>query len=156
MKDFALIRTDSRNLQFQALVHKLDAYLAIQDGDEHAFYDQFNKIDSLAHCLVAYKDELPVGCGAIKAFDSVAMEVKRMYVLPEYRGRGIAKQLLNGLEKWAFELNYSKCVLETGIRQPEAVALYTKHGYKRIPNYGQYEGVLNSLCFEKSLIKDNE
>lgn len=152
MSNFTLVRTDSANPQFKALVQKLDAYLAIQDGDEHSFYDQFNKIDLLAHCLVAYQDEIPVGCGAIKVFDSETMEVKRMYVLPEFRGQGYGKQLLTGLEEWSLELNHSKCVLETGNRQPEAIALYTKQGYKRIPNYGQYAGILNSLCFEKSLI----
>jgi GNAT superfamily N-acetyltransferase len=77
------------------------------------------------------------------------MEVKRMYVLPNNRGKGIATTLLWELEKWALELGYMKCVLETGKRQPEAISLYEKSGYQRIPNYGQYKGVENSICFEK-------
>jgi putative acetyltransferase len=71
--------------------------------------------------------------------------------LPDNRGKGIAAQILNELEKWAKELNYKKCVLETGHKQPEAIALYKKNGYKQIPNYGQYIGIENSVCFEKLL-----
>jgi putative acetyltransferase len=59
--------------------------------------------------------------------------------------------VLSELESWAAELGYPKCVLETGKRQPEAIALYEKQGYQRIPNYGQYIGVENSVCFEKVL-----
>ena len=74
-----------------------------------------------------------------------------MYVLTTQRGKGIASQLLQTLETWAKELGNTRCVLETGIRQPEAIALYEKNGYRRIPNYGQYKGIKNSVCFEKLL-----
>lgn len=76
-----------------------------------------------------------------------------MYVPSPLRGRGIARTLLKGLEAWAKELCCARCVLETGIRQPEAIALYEKKGNKRIPNYGQYQGIANSVCFEKRLPK---
>jgi GNAT superfamily N-acetyltransferase len=79
------------------------------------------------------------------------MEVKRMFTLPEYRGRGIAARVLEELEQWAVELSSHSCRLETGMKQPEAIRLYEKSGYRRIPNYGQYEGVFNSVCFEKKL-----
>jgi GNAT superfamily N-acetyltransferase len=87
----------------------------------------------------------------MKPFNAEAMEIKRMYTLPERRGKGIASVILTALEKWALELSYTKTVLETGKRQPEAIALYEKSGYRLIPNYGQYTGVENSLCFEKLL-----
>ena len=115
------------------------------------FYAQLNKTDKIKHVIVAYEDEKPVSCGAIRDFNGQAMEVKRMYTLPEYRGKGIAKKVLNELEKWAAELSYGKCILETGLRQPEAIELYTKSGYKNIPNYGKYQGVGNSVCFEKEI-----
>lgn len=99
--------------------------------------------------MVAYWDGTPVGCGAIKTFDDFTMEVKRMYVSPAYRGRKIATQILWGLENWSCELSCTRCVLETGIRQPEAIELYIQNRYVRIPNYGQYQGVENSICFEK-------
>ena len=146
-----LIRTNSDNPDFVALVRLLDAYLAVQDGDEHSFYDQFNKITRIKYVVVAYADEKPIGCGAIKEFAPNVMEVKRMYVSPEGRNQGIATKVLAELEKWAAELSYTKCVLETGKRQPEAIALYKKNGYRQIPNYGQYIGVENSVCFEKEL-----
>jgi GNAT superfamily N-acetyltransferase len=74
-----------------------------------------------------------------------------MYTLPEVRGKGLATLVLNELELWAKELKYAKCVLETGKKQPEAIRLYEKNGYIIIPNYGQYAGIKNSLCFEKEL-----
>jgi putative acetyltransferase len=145
------VRTTSENPDFQKLVAMLDRDLAVRDGDDHAFYSQFNKIDSIKQALVAYEDGIPVGCGAIKLFDADSMEVKRMFTLPEKRGLGIASKILMELETWATQLGVSRLVLETGIQQPEAIALYGKSGYVRIENYGQYAGVENSLCFEKIL-----
>ena len=146
-----LFRTNSENHDFIALVKLLDADLAIVDGKDHAFYSQFNKINNIRYVIVAYEDEKAAGCGAIKEFDKGAMEVKRMYVSPQNRKKGIASMILSELEKWASELSASKCILETGKRQYEAVGLYKKSGYQLIPNYGQYAGVENSLCFEKEL-----
>ncbi|WP_374445476.1 GNAT family N-acetyltransferase [Epilithonimonas sp.] len=145
------LRTTSENPDFQKLVKQLDAYLAIMDGDEHAFYNQYNKIDMLKNCIVIFDNEEAVACGAVKALDSESMEVKRMFTLPEKRGKGLASLILKELEIWAKELGYRKTVLETGKRQTEAVALYNKCGYKVIPNYGQYAGIENSICFEKEL-----
>lgn len=146
-----LKRTDSDDADFKALVKFLDADLAIRDGADHGFYAQFNKIDKIRHAIVCYENGQPIGCGAIKAFSDEAMEVKRMYVSPDGRNKGIATRVLAELEAWAFELGYPKCVLETGKRQPEAIALYEKNGYARTENYGQYVGVENSVCFEKVL-----
>jgi putative acetyltransferase len=146
-----LIRTDSGNNDFIELVKQLDADLAKRDGDEHSFYAQFNKIISIKHVIVAYENDKAIACGAIKEFSTDTMEVKRMYTTPESRGKGIASKVLAELEKWAAELLYKKTVLETGKKQPEAITLYKKNGYQLIPNYGQYAGVENSLCFEKKL-----
>lgn len=146
-----LVRTNSENSDFIDLVKQLDAYLKITDGDEHDFYNQFNSIDKLNHTVVAYLENQPVGCGAFKEFDKTSVEVKRMFTSSEARGKGIATLILKELEDWAAELNYSSCVLETGIRQVEAVQFYKKNLYNIIPNYGQYIGVENSLCFEKFL-----
>lgn len=146
-----LLRSDSSHPDFRTMVQLLDQDLAIRDGADHGFYAQFNKIDAIQHCIIAYYDEQAVGCGAIKAFGTDAMEVKRMYVAPASRGKSIALKILSELETWAKELGKSKTVLETGQKQPEAIALYFKAGYLRIPNYGQYIGIENSLCFEKIL-----
>lgn len=146
-----LIRTNSNNIDFIQLVNQLDKELTIRDGDEHDFYDQFNKTDNIKYVVVAYENEKPVSCGAIKEFDVLTMEVKRMFTQEDARGKGIASKVLNELEKWAAELGYQKCILETGVRQPEAIRLYTKNGYQLIENYGQYKGVENSRCFEKHI-----
>ena len=146
-----LLRTDNTNPDFIALVKQLDADLAVSDGDEHAFYDQYNKIDTIKHTIVAYIDKVPVGCGAIKEFDANTMEVKRMFTKDDQRSKGIASTLLAELEQWAKELDYHRCILETGLKQPAAIRLYKKKGYEVISNYGQYEGVANSVCFEKIL-----
>lgn len=146
-----IIRTDSSNTDFIYLVKFLDAYLAEKDGDEHSFYAQYNKLDALKHVAVVYENDIALGCGAMKEYNSTTMEVKRMYTLPESRGKGIASKILSELENWAQELGCQKIVLETGKRQPEAVSLYKKSGYELIDNYGQYKGMENSLCFEKGL-----
>ena len=149
------IRTNSDNADFQALVKLLDADLKVRDGDEHAFYNQFNKTDALKWVVVAYDNgALPVGCGAIKAYAEDTAEVKRMFVQPNQRGQGVASVVLRALEDWAAELSFEKCVLETGIRQPEAIRLYEKNGYRRTPNYGHYLHVENSVCFAKDLKKE--
>jgi len=151
MNNITLIRTNSDNADFRQLVVLLDKYLAVTDGDEHAFYDQFNKVDAIKEVIVGYKDQTPVGCGAIKPLSETTAEVKRMFVHPDFRKQGIAAKLLTELEQWAASLGFSECILETGKRQTEAIAFYQKVGYKVIPNYGQYIGVENSVCMAKSL-----
>lgn len=145
------LRTDSLNNHFKELVKLLDADLAIRDGADHAFYAQFNKIDLIQHVIVAYENEAPVGCGAFKKYDDTSAEIKRMYVLPQHRNKGIAASVLLQLEQWAKKEGFQSTVLETGLKQPEAIRLYEKSGYSRIPNYGQYAGIENSVCMKKEL-----
>ena len=147
-----LVRTNSDNSDFRELVALLDQDLQIRDGDEHSFYAQFNKIDKIREVVVAYENEKAVGCGAFKEYSASAAEIKRMFVRPEKRGRGIAGKILTELETWAKELKFSECVLETGVKQPEAIRLYKKSGYETIPSYGQYLNIENSVCMKK-LIK---
>ncbi|WP_316830332.1 GNAT family N-acetyltransferase [Pedobacter aquatilis] len=151
MSELSLIRTNSDNVDFRALVALLDKDLAIRDGEESVFYAQFNKVDAIKEVVVAYYGETPVACGAIKPFAEHTAEVKRMFVCPDYRNRGIAAKVLNQLEQWASAIGYTKCVLETGKKQPEAINLYQKAGFLITPNYGQYIGVENSVCMEKRL-----
>ena len=146
-----LLRTNSEHVDFVELVAWLDKLLADLDGRDHDFYNQYNKIDKIKHVVVVYSGELPVACGAIKEFDTGTMEVKRMFTSDNHRGKGLATQVLTELEKWAMELGYSKCILETGWRLPDAVRLYQRNGYLQIPNYGQYVVMENSICFEKRL-----
>jgi putative acetyltransferase len=146
-----ILRTDSGNGDFISLVASLDAELSERDGADHAFYAPFNTIAKIRHVVVACVDDAPVACGVIRELEPGVMEVKRMYTKPEHRGRGIATTVLRELEAWAAEMSCTRCVLETGKRQPEALALYAKNGYRIIPNFGQYSGKDNSVCFEKTL-----
>ncbi|MCA6361818.1 MAG: GNAT family N-acetyltransferase [Bacteroidetes bacterium] len=144
-----LIRTTSENADFRKLIPLLDADLRIRDGNEHAFFAQYNKIDAIKHVVVAFFNEEPVGCGAFKPFEAGVVEIKRMYVLPAHRGRGIAAAMLRELEMWAADEGNEQAVLETGKKMPEAIGLYQKSGYVFIPNFGQYAGVESCVCMGK-------
>jgi len=148
-----LVRTDSENQDFINLVKHLDEYLAEKNSSTHSFYDQFNKIDKIKHVVVVYKDDQPIGCGAIKQYATNTMEIKRMYTSPNHRGKGVASNILTELEIWATELAYQKCILETGTERLDAIKLYKKNGYVLIPNYGQYAEIETSVCFQKEMIR---
>mgnify|MGYP003605994325 FL=1 len=146
-----LKRTNSDDIDFINLVFLLDRDLAIRDGEDHAFYNQFNKTDKIKHVLVYYENEVPVGCGAFREKENNKTEIKRMYVQPDYRKKGIASAILKELEIWAKEVGYTYTILETGKNQPEAINLYQKLNYTIIPNYPPYEKVDNSVCMKKTL-----
>lgn len=145
-------RTTSEDKDFQTLVALLDQDLRIRDGEDHAFYAQYNKIDMIKNVIVCYVDDKAIGCGAFKKYEDETVEIKRMYVMPEFRSHGIGHKILNELEMWALELHYTSCILETGKMQPEAIRLYTKAGYHIIKNYGQYADVENSVCMQKEIL----
>lgn len=145
-----IVRTNSSNKDFNTLVVKLDKELAIRDGEMHSFYHQYNTIEAINEVVVLYVNDRAVACGALKKYHD-SMELKRMFVLPDYRGKGYATTVLKELEIWAKELDFQQIILETGINQPEAISLYAKNGYIQIENYGQYSGITTSLCFLKIL-----
>lgn len=147
----SLSRVTGKHKDFIQLVNMLDADLDGRYGDLQDQYDQYNTIEQLATVIVAYYDDQPIGCGAMKPYEMDAVEIKRMYVHPDSRGQGIAGRILNELEGWAKELGYTRAVLETGVKQAEAIGLYQKHGYQRIENYGQYRDMPSSVCFAKPL-----
>jgi GNAT superfamily N-acetyltransferase len=144
-------RTNSDDADFQRIVKLLDIYLDEMDKEAHCACEPFNRIETIKHVVVAYSESEAVGCGAIREYSSGTMEIKRMFVIDSKRGKGIASMILDDLENWAKELNYNKCVLETGEKLPEAIRLYQKKGYSRIPNYGQYACLGSSVCFAKNI-----
>jgi GNAT superfamily N-acetyltransferase len=105
--------------------------------------------------LVARLDGRPVGCGALRPLDEAGFEdsaeIKRMYVVPEARGRRLGGAILERLEALARSFGYARAVLETGNRQIEAIRLYERSGYRRIACYGRYASDPRSICFGKSL-----
>ncbi|HVN48133.1 MAG TPA: GNAT family N-acetyltransferase [Bacteroidota bacterium] len=146
-----LARTNSDNKDFRHLTGLLDLERIILYGDVQAQYHPFNVIESLSTVVVAYQDKIPVGCGCFKSMDMKTVEIKRIFVRPEYREKGIARSIMQELERWAHDSGYSTAILETGIKQAAAIQFYSHFGYERIDNYGYYIGNANSLCMSKSL-----
>jgi GNAT superfamily N-acetyltransferase len=141
-----------------ALVAALDADLDeryreddLEDEPDHAFLNLLHAdvAPPTGAFLVAYLDGEPAGCGAVRGHGDGVAEVKRMYVTPDARGRGVARALLAALEVQAAALGYTRLVLETGTRQHEAMALYESAGWTPIPPYGAYRDSALSRCYEK-------
>jgi len=105
--------------------------------------------------LVARLEGRPVGCAALRPLDVEAAEVKRMYVAPSARRKGVGRQLLSELERLAGGFGYRILRLETGNRQPEAVALYESCGYRKISAFGKYIGNSVSICYEKDVAQNH-
>jgi len=146
-----LNRTTASDPDFQYLVIALDQELSILYGEEQKFFQRHNQIDLSAKVIVAYHQNQPVACGCFRPTAKNCVEIKRMFTLPEMRNQGFAKKILNALEAWALEENVERIILETGVKQPEAVAAYTKSDYKVIENYGHYVNNASSICMEKFL-----
>jgi GNAT superfamily N-acetyltransferase len=142
------IRTNSENQEFKTLIKLLNSDLAKRDGENHPL-SQFNNIDNIKNVILVSENNLPVGCGAITKYDSNRIEIKRMYVLPNFRGKKIGSYILRELEKWAKELGCEKCLLFTGLNQPEANRLYKSNGYRQIQKYGKLAEIKDSICFAK-------
>lgn len=106
----------------------------------------------MAYDVAEDGSEVPVGCGGLRTLDRSHGEIKRMYVIPDRRGTGISTRMLTALEDEARALGWDRVVLETGDRQPDAMRLYEREGYTRIPNFGYYADSELSLCYEKVLV----
>jgi putative acetyltransferase len=145
-----LTRTTSKNQDFQKLTALFDEYLIDIDGDEKDFFAQYNQV-YLENVVICYDNNIAVGCGAFKKHENNTVEIKRMFVLPNQRGKGIANLIIKELEIWATELKNTNAILETSIKLIPAIGLYKKLGYIPIENYGQYIGVESSYCMKKFL-----
>lgn len=147
-----LFRTTPAHQHFKKLVAELDAELWVRYPAIQQNFAPHNKIDQSARVVIAYDNDQPVGCGCFRPMDEPqTIEIKRMYVGPAHRGMGIAKLILNELEGWALMEGYCISKLETGFNQPEAVAVYHRCNYKRIPNYPPYTNMSESMCMAKEL-----
>jgi putative acetyltransferase len=99
--------------------------------------------------LLAYEGNLPIASGALRPIDETIVEIRRMYVLKDYRRQGIAQMILAALERESARLGYNLMRLETGYKQDSAMRLYEAYGFIRIPPFGAYVGDPSSVCFEK-------
>jgi putative acetyltransferase len=146
-----LKRTNSENEDFYNLVIDLEKYLTQADEKAHSACKPYNKLETIKHVIVAFIDQKPIGCGAIRQYNKNTVEIKRMFVAENARGKGIGTKILTELELWAKELDFKTSILETGNMMPEAIKLYKRNNYKQTPNYGQYKGMEKSICFKKEL-----
>jgi GNAT superfamily N-acetyltransferase len=145
-------RTTASDPDFQKLIVELDKEFWIRYPDTQQNFVPFNNVDGNARVTVAYDAIIPIGCGCFRQMKEMhTIEIKRMYVVPAYRNRGIGKIILTHLEQWAKEENFKISKLETGIKQPEAIAAYKKSGYIHIPNYPPYVDMQESICMMKNL-----
>jgi GNAT superfamily N-acetyltransferase len=136
------------------LVDALDAHLASRYAPEHRFGPHLKAehvAPGLGTFVIARDNGKAVGCGALRRRDAATVEVKRMYVEPETRGHGVARQILDHLESAARTMGADRLVLETGIYQEEAIGLYRAAGFKPVECFEEYAGILTSVCFEKVL-----
>lgn len=125
-----------------------------QDTDERTEPFDPAILSGEGSALVAVEEDgRLLACGALKRIEADTAEVKRMYTVPEARGRGLGRQILDGLIERGRSMGLRRLVLETGDLQAEAIGLYESAGFRRIPNYGYYVGIENSLCYELPLEK---
>jgi GNAT superfamily N-acetyltransferase len=147
-------REDISSSVANALIQSLNAELSDrypEEGANHFRLDPEEVAEGRGVFYVAYRDAQPIGCGAVRLLNADTAEIKRMYVAPGVRGNRIGRVLLDSLESEARRLGARLLVLETGERQPEAVALYARAGFVRIAAFGEYIGSPLSVCMAKSL-----
>jgi putative acetyltransferase len=150
-------RTSSENPDFCSLIELLDKDLWNRYPDTQQNFNAFNLIKLDANVVVAYDDDCAVGCGCFRVTENESIvEIKRMYVKAENRGKGIAKSILMELEAWALDEGKIGAVLETGINSPEAISLYNKLGFEQIENYEPYVNSKDSICMGKDLSKNKD
>lgn len=147
--------TDGKNKDFISLCGLLDAHLVETFGakKQEGTYNQYNTLGSIHDVIIAYDGDDPVGCGSFKQYEEGTAEIKRVFVKSEYRGKGISKQIMNMLEEKAIEQGFTALILETGYLLSSARSLYQKMGFTVIDNYGQYKGMIESVCMQKKIGK---
>lgn len=133
------------------LVSELTSRYADRDDDEATSFHPEDVMVPRSAFLLATINGAPVGCGALRPINDEVAELKRMYVRKEARGEGVGRALLAELERLAIGFGYHRLVLETGVRQPEAIALYEGRGFARIANYADYADNPLSVCFGKEI-----
>jgi putative acetyltransferase len=151
MDDLTIALIEVRSADAVLLIARLDEEINHRYGELPVELKTANVLDPRNTFLVAYVQGRPVACGAYRPVGDSTVEVKRMYVEPDFRGRGIARRILAELEGRAVRFGFTVARLETGVQMPEAIRLYESAGYRRIDNYGTYVGNPHSVCFEKSL-----
>lgn len=145
--------TDGRNEDFQKFYLKTEEfYSSIVGGlKNRAAFVPYNISESITDVLITSVDGVAVGCAGLKAYSDSDVEIKRVWVDPEFRGNHISTVMMDELEKKASELGFKRAILQTRPQMEEAVHLYTKRGYVLIDNYPPYDKLEGAICFAKEL-----
>ncbi len=157
MDDIRVTAEESTGMVAAELIRELSTELAgrypgLYGGDGAGAFKPQDVLVARAAFLVAWRGDEAIGCGALRPMDEVdVVEIKRMFVRPAARDNGVGRIILSALETQAREFGYRIARLETGLRNPEAIALYERAGYQRIPCYGIYVNEPLSVCFEMML-----
>ncbi|WP_320054562.1 GNAT family N-acetyltransferase [uncultured Acetobacteroides sp.] len=147
-------RTNSNDPTFRMLEAELEAELSQRDDSIQQRCDRYDTPQSyIDTVIVAYDGDTPVGFGCFKPFDDSTAEIKRMYVRKDYRRKGVASIILMELELWAGQHDFIKLILQTSTKQPEAMQLYAKFGYKQIASYGMYANIASSVGMQKLILE---
>jgi len=149
--DYSLHRCEGSHPGFRSLITELDRELRSETSAHDEIFITHNIVPDHVHVVLALLGEQAVGCACLRALNKEAVELKRMFVLPEHRGKGLSRRILEDLELWAKEMKYRAIRLETGHFLKAAHSLYRSSGFRTIENYGPYKGIAESLCFEKVL-----
>ncbi|HEV8606835.1 MAG TPA: GNAT family N-acetyltransferase [Tepidisphaeraceae bacterium] len=147
-------RCDILSTTARTLIERLNAELSAtypEQGACHFRLDADEVAEGRGAFLVASRSQKPIGCGAVRRIDAQTGELKRMFVSPEERGRGVGNAILTALEAEARRLGLSRLVLETGIRQHQAIILYKRAGFFPIDPFGEYTTSPLSICFARDL-----
>ena len=153
MSEYNYVRCDGTNEDFIENCRLLDENLDRRVGRviKRDKYKKYNQLDQIHEAIMVYHEGEAVGGGAIRAYDEATMELKRVFVRPEYQGKGAGTALVSGLIEWARELGYQRMILETGELLAESCHVYRKLGFRKIPNYGAYVNMPESLCMGREL-----
>lgn len=147
-----LQRTDGSNRDFRELIVMLDRELWDRYAEIQQEYERGNIVNDDVRVVMAYGNSIALGCGCLRGTgEQGVVEMKRVFVRPEYRRRNIARDIVVELETWAKEVPQRRIILETGKKQPEAIRLYESLGYAVIESYGEYSGKPESVCMAKTL-----
>lgn len=157
MENIILKEVSYDNADFICLCDELDSFLnrAIGGEDKREKYKKYNHLDTMDYVIVAYDEEKPVGCAALRKYSDEDIEVKRVFVREDYRGKNIGGMLIENLISYSKNLGYARMILETGEFLKASVRLYLRYGFERIQNYGAYVDMSESLCMGRS-IKEND
>lgn len=157
MKNIVIKEVSYDDTDFICLCDELDSFLncAIGGEDKREKYKKFNHLDTMDHVIVAYDDEAPVGCAALRKYSDENIEVKRVFVREDYRGKNIAGMLIENLIAYSKNMGYTRMILETGEFLKASVRLYLRYGFEKIPNYGEYADMSESFCMARSIKEDD-